>query len=243
MRRSNLTVRSIARAVSAYYRIGWNDLASPRRTSNIVRARQVLIFLAREHTTLSLPQIGRRVGGRDHTTVLHSCRKIAFLRDADPELRQELREIEEMIYEQEAAHAHYQLAPEPDTDPFEIADRIMEVPSGEWRLTASEIKTLAEAVIMRRPIEEEDPDPVEIKPIVAVPARVENVAQRTAPPVPAVPMPRAPIPMPIQRVLKAYRSFENARFSPRELGEREAFERTLNELSTHLNRENNHVRH
>jgi len=243
MRRSNLTVRSIAKVVSAYYHVSWNELASPRRTSSIVRARQVLIFLAREHTTLSLPQIGRRVGGRDHTTVLHSCRKIAHLRDTDPEMRQELREIEEAVYEQEATSAHYQLAPEPDTDPFEIADRIMEVPSGEWRLTASEITALAEAVIMRRPIEEDDPDPVEIRPVTAIPAKAESVAQRTAPPVPAAPMPRAPIPVSIQQVLKAYRSFENARYSPRERGEREAFERALNTLSNHLNTESNHVRH
>lgn len=238
MRRAPLTVRSIAKAVSEYYRIGWNDLASPRRTTNIVRARQVLIFLAREHTTLSMPQIGRRVGGRDHTTVLHSCRKIGHLRDVDPELRQELRDIEEIIYEQAEENAHYQVAPDPDTDPFEIADRIMAEPQDDWRLTASELRTLAEAVIMRKPIDEPDPDPVPL------PAP-EPVAAKPALPVPApAPQPIRPfVPTPIASVLKAFRNLENARFSPRERGEREAFERALNTLSNHLNTESNHVRH
>lgn len=97
MRRPRLTVRSIAQAVSQYYAIGWNDIASARRTVDVVRARQILMFLCREHTTLSLPQIGRRVGGRDHTTVLHSCRKIEHLRDTDAELAQELAEIEGIL--------------------------------------------------------------------------------------------------------------------------------------------------
>ncbi len=242
MRRSGLTVRAIARAVGAYYGIGWNDLASPRRAGPIVRARPVLMFLAREHTTLSLPQIGRRLGGRDHTTVIHSCRKIGHLRDIDPEMRAELREIEELVYEQEAANAYCSIHPDPDTDPFEIADRVMETDPADWRLTTSELRALAEAVILRRPIEEEDPDPVAIDPVAAAPAKVEKVAHRPAPSVPAV-TPAPSIPMPIQRVLKAYRSFENARFSPRERGEREAFERALNTLSSHLNTERSHVRH
>lgn len=230
MMRPRLTVRSIAKAVSHYYGIGWNDLASPRRTSKIVRARQVLIFLAREHTTLSLPQIGRHVGGRDHTTVLHSCRKIGHLRDIDPEMRQELRDIEEIVYEQVAPNAYYEVAPEPDTDPFKIADRIIEGEPDDWRLTASELRALAEAVILRQPIDEPDPDPVPV------------TTPEPAPVAASVPI-RPFVPTPVASVLKAFRNLENARFSPRERGEREAFERALSTLSNHLNTESSHARH
>ena len=60
------------------------DLLSHRRTANVVLPRQIAMYLARAMTRSSLPQIGRRFGGRDHTTVLHACRKIEAMVEDDP---------------------------------------------------------------------------------------------------------------------------------------------------------------
>lgn len=73
------SVSDILKAVCQHYRVKYIDIVSARRTATIVRPRQVVAYLAREHTTLSLPAIGRRLGGRDHTTILHAHTKIAGL--------------------------------------------------------------------------------------------------------------------------------------------------------------------
>lgn len=69
-------VRKIQREVAGAVGITLNDLLSPRKTRGVAFARQFAIWRVRKETTLSLPQIGRLFGGRDHTTILHACRKI-----------------------------------------------------------------------------------------------------------------------------------------------------------------------
>lgn len=73
------------------------ELASDRRRAPLVRARQVACWLMRHHTTLSFPQIGARLGGRDHTTILHAVRKIDELRDRDPAVKQLTDELSDLI--------------------------------------------------------------------------------------------------------------------------------------------------
>jgi chromosomal replication initiator protein len=63
-----------------------SEMYSKKRTRNVARPRQVAMALAKELTQLSLPDIGEAFGGRDHTTVLHACRKIAELRGSSPEI-------------------------------------------------------------------------------------------------------------------------------------------------------------
>jgi len=65
--------------VARQYNVSRSDLLSSRRTANVVRPRQVAMYLAKTLTLRSLPEIGRRFGGRDHTTVLHAVRKIEGL--------------------------------------------------------------------------------------------------------------------------------------------------------------------
>jgi chromosomal replication initiation ATPase DnaA len=72
----DLLVEEVTRAVCRYFDISSTALKGERRTLNVVYPRQVAMFLARRYTTRSLPEIGRRLGGRDHTTVLHGARKI-----------------------------------------------------------------------------------------------------------------------------------------------------------------------
>ena len=69
------------------------DLISERRTRSVARPRQAAMWLAKQLTTRSLPDIGRRFGGRDHTTVLHAVRRIEELRAGDPQLARDLETL------------------------------------------------------------------------------------------------------------------------------------------------------
>ena len=78
-----VTIPNIQKVVVEYFKIRTADLLSARRSRTITRPRQIAMSLAKELTTHSLPEIGAAFGGRDHTTVLHACRKVAELREAD----------------------------------------------------------------------------------------------------------------------------------------------------------------
>ncbi len=78
-----VTVENIQKTVAEYYKIRVADLLSKRRSRSITRPRQMAMALAKELTTHSLPEIGDAFGGRDHTTVLHACRKVQELKEAD----------------------------------------------------------------------------------------------------------------------------------------------------------------
>lgn len=84
-----VSVNNIQKTVAEYYKIKVADLLSRRRTRSIARPRQVAMTLSKELTNHSLPEIGDAFGGRDHTTVLHACRKIAELRESDANIREE----------------------------------------------------------------------------------------------------------------------------------------------------------
>ena len=78
-----VSIENIQKTVADYYKIKVSEMYSKKRTRNVARPRQVAMALAKELTQLSLPDIGEAFGGRDHTTVLHACRKIASLRKQD----------------------------------------------------------------------------------------------------------------------------------------------------------------
>lgn len=78
-----VSIENIQKTVTEYYKIRVSDLLSSRRTRSLVRPRQIAMTLAKELTNHSLPEIGNAFGGRDHTTVLHACRKINDLRESD----------------------------------------------------------------------------------------------------------------------------------------------------------------
>jgi len=85
-----VTVDDIQKATSEHFGLKQADLLSERRTRAVARPRQAAMWLAKQLTTRSLPDIGRRFGGRDHTTVLHAVRRIEELRAADPQLARDL---------------------------------------------------------------------------------------------------------------------------------------------------------
>ncbi len=84
-----ITLENIQKAVAAHYQLRVADLLSKRRTRTIARPRQMAMFLAKALTEHSLPEIGDAFGGRDHTTVLHACRKIESLCETDSRLRED----------------------------------------------------------------------------------------------------------------------------------------------------------
>lgn len=87
------TVRDIQEVVAEFYGITRADILSKCRTTKFTFPRQVAAYLAKEITGLSLPDIGRRFSGRDHTTILYSVNKVAALRKSDPMLADEITEI------------------------------------------------------------------------------------------------------------------------------------------------------
>ncbi|GAA0313843.1 chromosomal replication initiator protein DnaA [Sphingomonas oligophenolica] len=93
-----VTIDEIQRAVSAHFELKPIDLVSARRAVVVARPRQIAMYLAKRLTTRSLPEIGRKFGGRDHSTVIHAVRRIEELRDKDREIdgavRTLLRELE-----------------------------------------------------------------------------------------------------------------------------------------------------
>jgi len=78
-----VSIENIQKTVADYYKIRVGDLLSKKRSRSIARPRQVAMALAKELTNHSLPEIGDAFGGRDHTTVLHACRRIGSLRETD----------------------------------------------------------------------------------------------------------------------------------------------------------------
>lgn len=97
-----IRIEEIQRVVARHYNVSKQDLLSNRRTRTIVKPRQVAMYLAKMMTPRSLPEIGRRFGGRDHTTVLHAVRKIEDLVGADQQLAKELELLKRLIGEQAA---------------------------------------------------------------------------------------------------------------------------------------------
>jgi chromosomal replication initiator protein len=94
-----IKIEDIQRVVARQYNVSRSDLLSSRRTANVVRPRQVAMYLAKTLTLRSLPEIGRRFGGRDHTTVLHAVRKIEALVSRDTALSEEVESLKRQLQE------------------------------------------------------------------------------------------------------------------------------------------------
>ncbi|MBB2897633.1 chromosomal replication initiator protein DnaA [Pseudomonas sp. AS2.8] len=88
-----VSIDNIQRTAAEYYKIKIADLLSKRRSRSVARPRQVAMALSKELTNHSLPEIGDAFGGRDHTTVLHACRKIAELRESDADIREDYKNL------------------------------------------------------------------------------------------------------------------------------------------------------
>ena len=97
-KKRSITPQRIVRAVADYYGVNLDQLRSSKRDRAIVVPRQIAMFLIREETDISLLRIGAELGGRDHSTVLHACDKIAREMNENDEMRREVSAVREMIY-------------------------------------------------------------------------------------------------------------------------------------------------
>ena len=97
---SRIKIEDILKVISRHYNVGRNDLLSPRRAREVVMPRQIGMYLAKKLTARSLPEIGRRFGGRDHSTVLHAVRKIDEQMKGDEKLARELALLIRLVEQQ-----------------------------------------------------------------------------------------------------------------------------------------------
>jgi chromosomal replication initiator protein len=88
-----VTIDNIQKTVAEYYKIKMADILSKRRSRSVARPRQMAMALAKELTNRSLPEIGDAFGGRDHTTVLHACRKIVQLREESHDIKEDYQNL------------------------------------------------------------------------------------------------------------------------------------------------------
>ena len=92
-----VSIDNIQRTVAEHYKIKMSDMLSKRRTRSVARPRQVAMSMAKKLTNHSLPEIGEAFGGRDHTTVLHACRKVKELQDSSTEMREDIKLLTRLL--------------------------------------------------------------------------------------------------------------------------------------------------
>ena len=90
-------MKKFKKKVAEHFNIRLTDMHSPRRSRSVARPRQIAMYLAKSITSRSLPEIGRKFGGRDHTTVMHAIRKVDELRDADPGFGEDVELLRRML--------------------------------------------------------------------------------------------------------------------------------------------------
>jgi chromosomal replication initiator protein len=95
--KKNMAIKDVVKIVSEYYKLEEASVYEKTRKKEIVKARQVVMYLLREDFNVSYPLIGQKLGGKDHTTVIHSCLKIKNDLKNDPQLLQELEQIRIMF--------------------------------------------------------------------------------------------------------------------------------------------------
>jgi chromosomal replication initiator protein len=92
-----VTIEEIQRRVAEHYNIRMNDMSSARRARAVARPRQVAMYLAKQLTSRSLPEIGRKFGNRDHTTVMHAVSRITELMERDPSFGEDVELLRRML--------------------------------------------------------------------------------------------------------------------------------------------------
>ena len=93
-----ISIDSIQMQVSSYFNLQLSDMKSSRRSINIARPRQIAMFLCKDLTTFSYPEIGKAFGGKDHSTAIHAVKKIELLLNDDQRLKKQIYEIKESIF-------------------------------------------------------------------------------------------------------------------------------------------------
>ncbi|MFH1831101.1 MAG: chromosomal replication initiator protein DnaA [Pseudomonadota bacterium] len=96
-REQTCSIESIQKTVAAFYNLNISDLKSPRRVKTLAYPRQIAMYLCKKHVRSSFPEIGGKFGGKDHTTVMHACRKIERLLQSDSRIQNDIAVLEKTI--------------------------------------------------------------------------------------------------------------------------------------------------
>jgi chromosomal replication initiator protein len=96
--KEKITIEEIIKTVAHHFGVKIHDLKSEKKNKNLAFARQIAMFLARQLTTSSFPDIGVKIGGRDHSTVIYACNKIKKLRDIDDNTRTTLQQLGDLLH-------------------------------------------------------------------------------------------------------------------------------------------------
>lgn len=136
----SLTLRTIVLTACDYYGVSTTEMLAERRSRAITRPRQIIMYLCRKHTGRSLPAIGRTMGGRDHTTVLHGIRNIEDKMQTNPEIAEQIADIEARL------RSVAELAPE---DASAIAARLEVMPSDATSISADAVLKMANVLSER----------------------------------------------------------------------------------------------
>ena len=92
-----VTIEEIQKRVATHFNIRTSDMHSARRARSVARPRQVAMYLSKQLTSRSLPEIGRKFGGRDHTTVIHAVKKVEELRELDSSFNEDVELLRRML--------------------------------------------------------------------------------------------------------------------------------------------------
>lgn len=211
------TVRRILDATAAHFALSRRDLVSQRRDRAVIRPRQIAMWLARQLTPKSLPEIGRHIGGRDHTTVAHGVGVIDQLIETSEEIRAAVAAVDE------ALRHPIRTVDERERDPLVVAIEILTGTRHATDVAVEEIAGMSGALVgYGRAVGavvldgEPAPDPERLP--------IETVVFRLPPAVEA-------LCAAVDRVIAARAEVEDARFSAGERAASEAFSRALRSLA------------
>jgi Bacterial dnaA protein helix-turn-helix len=142
-----ITCALINESVSEYFAVPVSDIKSFRRTRQVVAARHAACWLAKKMTGKSYPEIGRHLGGRDHTTVMHACASVEARRLEIPEAAAALTELEGIITAAAGAITQLNVEIPKDVDVKLVAARLISQPLTQFTLSIEELKAMAFAIL------------------------------------------------------------------------------------------------
>ena len=142
-----ITVDLIMQGVAEYFGIPLDVLMSANREVRTVEARGIASYLSRQLTTASFAEIGRLMGGRDHTTVLAGARKVNEALQTDPDTLKHVRDIRYIVQTAATALTRIGIAAPQSIDPLIVANRLLNEPLTRLQISVEELKILAYAVI------------------------------------------------------------------------------------------------
>lgn len=142
-----ISLRLILKCVSEYFGTSETELKSERRPRHLTRQRQAYYWLARELTGRSTTVIGRALGARDHTTVIHHLKEIDLILKEDRSVRALLQELALIVHAADGALKRLGIEGPGDLDAVAIADRLMNTPLARLHVSTEELQALGAAVL------------------------------------------------------------------------------------------------